>query len=121
MLDKLLSQVDLAIRMETGLFFLINSYELILPDRRATMTSLIQQYRVWARRVLGKKLISVKGIIYIFETPDLEHPQLLQFNFFHANNATSFRCGKDGSSLELTDSPLQETDLGEYGKELIMD
>lgn len=32
-----------------------------------------------------------------------------------------FRCGLDGASLELSDLPMQEKDLGEYGKEVIMD
>lgn len=77
------------------------------------MVLLFQQYREWARGVLGKKLASVKGVIYLFDTLDLEYPQQLQFSFSNANNTASFKCGMDGSSLELTDSPLKETDLGE--------
>lgn len=85
------------------------------------MMTPLEQYRGWARRVLGKKLSRVMGVIYIFEVPYLEQPQRLQFEFYNVENAASFQCGKDGSSLELTDSPLQEIDLGEHGKEVIMD
>ena len=85
------------------------------------MITSLAQYREWAQRVLGKRLSGIKGVIYIFETPYIEHPQQLQFIFSSVDNAVSFQCGKDGSSLELTDSPLKDTDLGEYGKEVIMD
>ncbi|MEQ9898428.1 hypothetical protein ABRP59_02185 [Pectobacterium punjabense] len=63
----------------------------------------------------------MKGVIYAFETLDLEHPQQLQFIFSNTEVIVSFRCGKDGSTLELSDSPIQGNDLGEYGKEIIMD
>jgi len=32
-----------------------------------------------------------------------------------------FKCGGDGASLELTSSPLLESDIGEYGNEGIVD
>ena len=85
------------------------------------MTNPLGQYKKWASYVIGERLLEVKGVIYFFETPDLEHPQQLQLIFSNTEKAFSFRCGKDGSTLELTDSPVQENDLGEYGKEIIMD
>ncbi|MBN3057636.1 MULTISPECIES: hypothetical protein [Pectobacterium] len=85
------------------------------------MMNPLGQYQEWASYVIGERLSGVKGVIYFFETPDLEHPQQLQLIFSNTEKAVSFRCGKDGSTLELTDSPVQENDLGEYGKEIIMD
>ncbi|MBA5235547.1 hypothetical protein H2Y54_03125 [Pectobacterium aroidearum] len=85
------------------------------------MTNPLAQYQEWTSYVIGERLSGVKGVIHFFETPDLEHPQQLQLIFSRTEKAVSFRCGKDGSTLELTGSPVQENDLGEYGKEIIMD
>lgn len=81
----------------------------------------LEKYQKWASHVIGERLSGVTGLIYVFETPDFEHPQQLQFVFSNTESITSFRCGKDGSTLEVTDFPVQGNDLGEYGKEVIMD
>lgn len=78
-------------------------------------------YQELARNVVGQKLQNVNGLIYVYDVPDLGAPQQLQLVFFSENQGVVFRCGLDGASLELTDSPMQENDLGEYGKEVIMD
>jgi hypothetical protein len=80
-----------------------------------------EKYQKWARNVIGEKLSSVKGLIYFFIAPDFEHPQQLQLIFSNVSNIISFKCGKDGSTLELTDNPMQEKNLGEYGEEIILD
>jgi len=85
------------------------------------MINPLGQYQEWVSHVIGKRLSGVRGLIYVFETPDFEHPQQLQFIFSNTENIASFRCGKDGSTLEVTDFPVQGVDLGEYGKEVIMD
>lgn len=68
-----------------------------------------------------KKFSGVKGLIYVLETPNFEHPQQLQFIFLQAEKVDGLKCGKDGSTLELTERYLQENDLGEFGKEIIVD
>ncbi|EJA8226242.1 hypothetical protein MUZ84_004871 [Salmonella enterica] len=78
-------------------------------------------YQELAHNVVGKKLQNINGLIYVYDVPDLEAPQQLQFVFFSENQSIVFRCGQDGASLELIDSPMQENNLGEYGKEEIMD
>ncbi|HHR8284183.1 TPA: hypothetical protein ACS9WW_004174 [Salmonella enterica subsp. enterica serovar Muenchen] len=78
-------------------------------------------YQELAYNVVGKKLQNINGLIYVYDVPDLEAPQQLQLVFFSENQSIVFRCGQDGASLELIDSPMQENDLGEYGKEEIMD
>ncbi|WP_426817035.1 hypothetical protein ACP3TC_18785 [Winslowiella sp. 2C04] len=85
------------------------------------MIDLPEIYQEWGRNVIGSKLCSVNGLVYIYETADLEHPQQLQLIFSGINRGGSFRCGKDGATLALTELPMQESDLGEYGKEVIMD
>lgn len=78
-------------------------------------------YQELLRNVIGQKLQNVNGLIYVYDIPDLGAPQQLQLVFSNENKSVVFRCGLDGASLELTDSPMQENDLGEYGKEVIMD
>lgn len=78
-------------------------------------------YQELARNVIGRKIQNVNGLIYIYNVPDLGAPQQLQLVFFSENESIVFRCGLDGASLELSDLPMQEKDLGEYGKEVIMD
>jgi len=85
------------------------------------MTNFLGDYEKWTLGVVGKKLLGIKGLIYILEDPDFDHPQQLQLIFSKTGIADSLKCGKDGSTLELTDHPMQEKDLGEYGKEIIID
>ncbi|MGL6019848.1 MAG: hypothetical protein ACRC0C_14525 [Gibbsiella quercinecans] len=85
------------------------------------MMNPLGKYQEWANHVIGERLSGVRGLIYVFETPDFEHPQQLQFIFSNTESIASFRCGKDGSTLDVTDFPVQGNDLGEYGKEIIMD
>ncbi|MBD2786472.1 hypothetical protein ID858_16490 [Xenorhabdus sp. DI] len=84
------------------------------------MSNLSEMYEKWGRDVIGRILTDVNGLIYVLETPDFDHPQHLQFSFSDNSGDIGFRCGKDGSTLEITKLPMQESDLGEYGKEVIM-
>lgn len=85
------------------------------------MINPLGKYQEWTRGIVGRKLLGVNGLIYFLEIPDLEHPQQLQLIFSQVEKVDSLKCGKDGSTLELTDRPLQENDLGEYGKEMVVD
>lgn len=85
------------------------------------MINVLRGYQEWTRSVVGKKLLSVNGVIYSLENHDFSHPQQLQFVFSEVEDIESFKCGKDGSTLELTDLPLQGSDLDEYGKETVID
>lgn len=78
-------------------------------------------YQDLAHNVVGQKLRNVNGLIYVYDVPDLGAPQQLELIFFGENKNIAFKCGQDGASLELINSPMQENDLGEYGKEIIMD
>lgn len=85
------------------------------------MINSLRKYQEWGRCVIGEKLSEVRGLIYVLDKPDFEYPQQLQFVFSNFEKPAIFKCGKDGSSLDMTYSPIQENDLGEYGKEVIMD
>lgn len=85
------------------------------------MTGIVDKFQKWAESVLGRKLLSVKGVIYVYGTPNYEYPQQLQFVFSKADTALALECGRDGSSLDMADFQLQDKDLGEYGKEIIVD
>ena len=78
-------------------------------------------YQDLANNVVGQKLQNVNGLIYVYDVPDLGAPQQLELIFLGENKNIAFKCGQDGASLELINSPMQEKDLGEYGKEIIMD
>lgn len=85
------------------------------------MINVVGGYQKWARSVVGRKLLRVNGVIYSLETHDFSHPQQLQLVFSEVEEMESFKCGRDGSTLELTDVPLQGNDLGEYGRETVID
>lgn len=85
------------------------------------MINFVEGYQKWARSVVGRKLLRVNGVIYSLETHDFSHPQQLQLVFSEVEEMESFKCGRDGSTLELTDAPLQGNDLGEYGRETVID
>ncbi|MBK4715758.1 MULTISPECIES: hypothetical protein [Tenebrionibacter/Tenebrionicola group] len=85
------------------------------------MIKSLRNYEEWTLGVVGKKLLQIKGLIYSLDVPDFEHPQQLQLVFSKAVTISSLKCGKDGSTLVLTEHPMQEKELGEYGKETIID
>ncbi len=70
---------------------------------------------------LEESSLRVNGVIYSLETHDFSHPQQLQLVFSEVEEMESFKCGRDGSTLELTDVSLQGNDLGEYGRETVID
>jgi hypothetical protein len=77
-------------------------------------------YQEWGHGVVGNKLHDVIGLIYVFQSPDLEHPQQLQLIFTDPIHNVNFRCGADGATLDFTKTPIRESDFGEYGKEVVM-
>ncbi|MGC1070630.1 hypothetical protein [Pantoea agglomerans] len=85
------------------------------------MINVVEGYQKWTRSVVGRKLLRVNGVIYSLETHDFSHPQQLQLVFSEVEEMESFKCGRDGSTLELTYVPLQGKDLGEYGRETVID
>lgn len=85
------------------------------------MSSIVDKFKIWVEHVIERRLLAVKGVIYFYDTPDYAHPQQLQFVFSNTITALTLKCDGDGSSLGIVDSPLQNTDLGDYGKEVVMD
>jgi hypothetical protein len=85
------------------------------------VTSIVDKFQECAEIILGRKLLSVKGVIYVYGTPNYEYPQQLHFVFSKADAVLALECGRDGSSLDIADFQLQDKDLGEYGKEIVMD
>ncbi|WP_127958495.1 hypothetical protein [Serratia microhaemolytica] len=84
------------------------------------MTRFKNEHAEIIKSIIGESLLGINGLIYWLEEPDLIHPQQIQFTFSRAQTKISFRCGMDGSTLEFTDIEMQESDLGEYGREVIM-
>lgn len=71
------------------------------------MINPLGKYQEWTRCVIGEKLSVVRGLIYMLDKPEVERPQQLQLVFSNNDKSVSFKCGKDGSSLEMTYIPLQ--------------
>ncbi|WP_436873936.1 hypothetical protein [Kosakonia sacchari] len=73
-----------------------------------------------ARKIVGLRLNDIYGLIYVPETPDFSSPQQLQLIFSCKSESITIKGGADGATLELFNSPMQESDLGEFGKQVIM-
>ncbi len=63
----------------------------------------------------------MRGLIYVFGVHDFEHLQQLHFIFSNTEGEASFKCGKDASTLEVTKKPVKESNMGEYGREVVVD
>lgn len=72
----------------------------------------------WLLCVLGKRLISLQGLFYIFEEEKIYPAQMLCFNF-EDSHLGSIGCASDGMSLDLSLAPITNVDLGEYGRQEI--
>ncbi|WP_139207536.1 hypothetical protein [Phytopseudomonas flavescens] len=70
----------------------------------------------WLLRVLGKRLISVSGLFYIFEEERVYPAQRLCF-YFEESHMGSVGCAIDGMSLDFSLTAMVNVDLGEYGRE----
>lgn len=81
---------------------------------------MLKSLKEWFSSIVGKNLKSVYGLIYIYETEDINHPQELQV-IFETGLIKKISCSSNGSSLLIQDLPMIESDLGEYGKQLIKD
>ncbi|MBS9438121.1 hypothetical protein EAE91_13435 [Photorhabdus noenieputensis] len=76
----------------------------------------------WGAQIIGKPLKSVYGLIHIYDIVDVEHPQELSIEFCEIDNSPKkLLCGPNGTSIVLCEGELSENDLGEYGKEIVMD
>uniref|UniRef100_UPI0036D7E049 hypothetical protein n=1 Tax=Photorhabdus sp. RM322S TaxID=3342825 RepID=UPI0036D7E049 len=75
----------------------------------------------WGMGIIGSRLKSVQGLVYMLHVEDIEHPQELFFEFEGADISRKISCGQDGSSLVVCSKPMIESDLGEYGKQIIKD
>lgn len=74
----------------------------------------------WGNSIVGKPLRSAYGLIHTLDIEDIEHPQQLQLIFEGGGNGT-ISCASNGSALVLRDVAMVESDLGEYGKQIIKD
>lgn len=81
---------------------------------------MLKSLKEWLSSIVGENLKSVYGLIYIYETEDINHPQELQV-IFETGLIKKISCSSNGSSLLIQDSPMIESDLGEYGKQVIKD
>lgn len=70
----------------------------------------------WLLRVLGKRLLSVWGLFYIFEEERVFPAQKLCF-FFEGAQLGSVGCASDGMSLDFSLAAMVNVDLGQYGRE----
>jgi hypothetical protein len=76
----------------------------------------------WAQSAVGGTLDRVEGKIYEDGAgcQDFEHPHAVRMQFLGASGLTFF-CHSDGETLAWNSSELSEVDLGEYGKELVIE
>lgn len=72
------------------------------------------------RVIVGKRLLGVLALIYVYEEEEHFPPQALML-LYEGDRRLKLTCGSDGASLEWSDGELVETDLGEYGEEVVRD
>jgi len=85
------------------------------------MISYPYEIETWVKNVIGKKLFKINGLFYFLEKRDLDNPQQLQLFFNGYDGGGVFCCGKNGSTLNIINSPMKECNLGEYGRQEIVD
>ncbi|MCW7547869.1 hypothetical protein OO184_07950 [Photorhabdus sp. APURE] len=86
------------------------------------MSLVTREINEWGVEITGKRLKSVYGLIYIYDIADVEHPQELSIKFCETDNSPKkLLCSPNGTSIVLCKGELRESDLGEYGKETVMD
>lgn len=75
----------------------------------------------WLLSSLGKRLVSVFALVHVYNNEkDFHTFQEISISFLSNDNGKLF-CGGNGSSIEWSNSDMQENDLGEYGKNVIQD
>jgi hypothetical protein len=84
------------------------------------VNSLLENMKEWAGQSIGKQIEAIFGLIYFLDGHHLDSPQRLQIKFSGSNDGCHFSCGKDGSTLVLERGLIINRDLGEYGKEMVM-
>lgn len=70
----------------------------------------------WLLRMLGKRLISLWGLFYVFEEERIYPAQRLCF-YFEGSHLGSVGCASDGMSLDFSLTAMVNVDLGEYGRQ----
>lgn len=80
-----------------------------------------EQFRNWLRIIIGRKLITIQGLIYVKDGEEkTSSPQEL-FLSFDSGVQGKLKCGSDGESLVWDMQELEAVDLGEYGDEVVRD
>ena len=75
---------------------------------------------VWAKNALNSTLARVDGKIFAHrESLDFARPQAVRLRFSGTEGITFF-CHRDGETLTWDTSELSDVNLGEYGKELVV-
>ncbi|MEZ1318098.1 hypothetical protein QIW53_18920 [Pseudomonas fluorescens] len=69
----------------------------------------------WCLGVVGNKLLSVNALLHVFGSERSSAPQEISLQFENAQ-AGRIYCGSDGFTLCLSNEPIIECDLGEYGE-----
>jgi len=70
----------------------------------------------WLSKAIGKKLLSIEGLVYFFEGSRIDPPQEVGF-FFENCDFGKILCHKDGESVLFSTELIRGCDLGEYGEQ----
>ncbi|MCA1441856.1 hypothetical protein I6F07_16855 [Ensifer sp. IC4062] len=82
---------------------------------------MINELSAWAQQSVGSRLERVEAKIYAdAERLHFDRPNVVWFQF-SAAQGVAFFCHSNGETLSWSTSSLSEVDLGEYGKELVID
>ncbi|PHM72342.1 hypothetical protein [Xenorhabdus sp. KJ12.1] len=86
------------------------------------MISLSDADKELLKKCIGEKLLKINGLIHYFDKePRFDSPQKLELFFSGLKRSIIFRCSSDGESITISENPMEEIDLGEYGEDKIVD
>lgn len=85
------------------------------------MNPLLRSLIKWLYSIIGQKLAGVIALIHVYdEHEDNESPQAIYLKFEN-DLGGNLECASDGESILYSPKLPAETDLGEYGKEILKD
>jgi hypothetical protein len=91
-----------------------------IPLRKGLKESMTGELAMWVKNALNSTLACIAGKIYTDgESPDFGRPHAIRIQFSGTEGITFF-CHRDGETLTWDTSELSEVDLGEYGKQLVV-
>lgn len=75
----------------------------------------------WLKSLHGQEFRSVEALVYVYgDVENIEHPQAVSLKF-SLSESNIIECDSDGDSIKVSRGNIVESDLEEFGREVIKD